>query len=143
MFLTTDYRWIVDSESKVADDGLFTAINGFNQSGSTMTVGAFQAGVMGYFAASNVNDIFTGKGGDDRLEGDFGYDRANYGGATGGINVQLPDGADSDAVRAKTVAIIDIEITARVDRCFDRQKCRRRPARDRLPCRSAIRRASR
>ena len=56
-------------------------------------------------------------------------------------SVQLPDGADSDAVRAKTVAIIDIEIAARVDRCFDRQKCRRRPARDRLPCRSAIRRA--
>jgi hypothetical protein len=44
------------------------------------------------FFAGDVNDIFTGRSGNDTLGGEFGYDRANYGGATGPINVQLADG---------------------------------------------------
>jgi hypothetical protein len=49
------------------------------------------AGNDGYSAGS-FNDYFTGRAGDDLLEGDFGYDRANYGAATGAINVQLAAG---------------------------------------------------
>ncbi|MES1149174.1 MAG: hypothetical protein ABUL53_08310, partial [Bradyrhizobium guangdongense] len=44
------------------------------------------------FGASNLNDIFTGNGGDDTFEGDFGYDRAYYGNASAAVNVQLADG---------------------------------------------------
>ncbi|QWG18005.1 FecR domain-containing protein [Bradyrhizobium sediminis] len=44
------------------------------------------------FFAGDVNDIFTGRSGNDTLGGEFGYDRANYGGATGPINVQLAAG---------------------------------------------------
>ncbi|UVO26369.1 cadherin-like domain-containing protein [Bradyrhizobium arachidis] len=44
------------------------------------------------FGASILNDIFTGNGGDDTFEGDFGYDRAYYGNASAAINVQLTDG---------------------------------------------------
>ena len=39
-----------------------------------------------------INDIFTGKAGNDTLDGQFGFDRANYGAATGPINVQLAAG---------------------------------------------------
>src|SRR5207245_1227865 len=45
------------------------------------------------FAAGDVNDIFTGKAGDDTLDGQFGYDRANYGGSAGPIAVLLAQGS--------------------------------------------------
>jgi VCBS repeat-containing protein len=44
------------------------------------------------FDSGDQNDIFTGKAGNDTLSGKFGYDRANYGNATAGINVQLANG---------------------------------------------------
>ena len=45
---------------------------------------------------ATVNDIFTGSAGNDILDGEFGYDRANYGGTAGPINVQLADGIVSE-----------------------------------------------
>jgi VCBS repeat-containing protein len=44
------------------------------------------------YTAGSFNDLFTGRGGNDLLDGDFGYDRASYGAATGAINVQLAAG---------------------------------------------------
>ena len=52
------------------------------------------------FAAGDVNDIFTGRAGNDTLEGEFGYDRANYGGNVGTIVVLLADGSVSESVPA-------------------------------------------
>ncbi|WP_280705032.1 VCBS domain-containing protein [Bradyrhizobium sp. BR13661] len=53
--------------------------------------------VIGNAGADNVganalNDVFTGNGGDDSLDGSYGYDRANYGNATGPIDVHLAAG---------------------------------------------------
>ena len=44
------------------------------------------------FTSADVNDYFTGGAGNDTLGGEFGYDRASYGGLAGPINVQLADG---------------------------------------------------
>ena len=44
------------------------------------------------FGASDFNDVFTGNGGDDTFDGQFGYDRVSYRNATGPINVQLAAG---------------------------------------------------
>ncbi|WP_291617741.1 FG-GAP-like repeat-containing protein [Bradyrhizobium sp.] len=45
-----------------------------------------------FFGAAEVNDVFTGNGGNDGFDGAFGFDRAAYTHATGPIDVQLADG---------------------------------------------------
>lgn len=77
------------------------------------------------FGAANVNDIFTGKDGNDVLEGDFGYDRANYGDATGPIDVQLAAGivtgtnADGSGVGQDTLKSIEMVTGGNSDDTYD------------------------
>lgn len=77
------------------------------------------------FGASNVNDIFTGRGGNDSFEGDFGYDRANYGGATGPIDVQLAagivtgTGVNASGVGTDTLNSIELVTGSNYDDTFD------------------------
>ena len=62
------------------------------------------------FGASDQNDIFTGRAGNDTLDGQFGYDRANYGAATGPINVQLADGIVTGDASVGTDTLQSIEL---------------------------------
>jgi Ca2+-binding RTX toxin-like protein len=62
------------------------------------------------FAASDLNDIFTGRAGNDTLDGQFGYDRANYGAAAGPINVQLADGIVTGDPSVGTDTLRSIEL---------------------------------
>ena len=77
------------------------------------------------FGASDVNDIFTGRGGNDAFEGDFGYDRANYGGATGPIDVQLAAGIvtgtgdNASGVGVDTLDSIEMVTGSNYDDTFD------------------------
>jgi len=91
------------------------------------------------FAAGDVNDIFTGRAGDDTLDGQFGYDRANYGGATGSIDVELANGIvtgtgiDESGVGTDTLRSIELVTGGNYDDTFDArgfsalsEKCRQR-----------------
>ena len=73
------------------------------------------------FFAGDVNDIFTGRSGNDTLGGEFGYDRANYGGATGSINVQLADGivTGDGSVGTDTLQSIEFVTGSNFDDTFD------------------------
>ncbi|MFZ2156916.1 MAG: cadherin-like domain-containing protein, partial [Bradyrhizobium sp.] len=73
------------------------------------------------FFAGDVNDIFTGRSGNDTLGGESGYDRANYGGATGPINVQLADGTvtGDGSVGADTLQSIEFVTGSNFDDTFD------------------------
>ena len=62
------------------------------------------------FGAADVNDIFTGRAGNDSFDGQFGYDRANYGNATGPINVQLADGIVTGDASVGTDTLHSIEM---------------------------------
>jgi Ca2+-binding RTX toxin-like protein len=62
------------------------------------------------FNSGDQNDIFTGKAGNDTLDGQFGYDRANYGGATGPINVQLAAGTVTGDASVGTDTLKSIEL---------------------------------
>jgi len=62
------------------------------------------------FGASSQNDIFTGNGGNDNFDGQFGYDRASYRNATGPINVQLAAGIVSGDASVGTDTLKSIEL---------------------------------
>lgn len=61
------------------------------------------------FAAGDVNDIFTGRAGNDTLEGEFGYDRVNYGGNAGPIGVLLADGEVHEFSSGADPAIVSMD----------------------------------
>ncbi|MDE2378885.1 cadherin-like domain-containing protein [Bradyrhizobium sp.] len=60
--------------------------------------------------AADLNDIFTGNGGNDTFDGQFGYDRANYGNATGPITVQLAAGIVTGDASVGTDTLKSIEM---------------------------------
>ena len=65
------------------DDGPIKALTG------SWTYNLIGDGGADRFPSGSNNDIFTGNGGSDTFDGDFGYDRAAYGHATGPIHVHL------------------------------------------------------
>ena len=67
------------------------------------------------FGASDHNDIFTGKAGNDTLDGQFGFDRANYGAATAAINVQLAAGTVTGDASVGTDTLQSIEMVTGSD----------------------------
>jgi VCBS repeat-containing protein len=77
------------------------------------------------FGAGDFNDIFTGRAGNDTLNGQFGYDRANYGAATGPISVQLAagtvtgTGANASGVGTDTLKSIELVTGSNYADTFD------------------------
>ena len=71
--------------------------------------------------ASTLNDVFTGNGGNDTLDGGYGYDRANYGNATGPIHVQLAAGivTGDGSVGTDTLKSIELVTGTNYNDTFD------------------------
>ena len=62
------------------------------------------------FGAADLNDVYTGNGGNDTFDGQFGYDRASYRDATGPINVQLAAGIVTGDASVGTDTLKSIEM---------------------------------
>ena len=68
-----------------------------------------------FFGAADVNDVFTGNGGNDGFEGAFGFDRASYTHATGPINVQLADGTVREYSADAAQALLSTDILQSIE----------------------------
>jgi hypothetical protein len=62
------------------------------------------------FGASDSQDIFIGRGGDDEFNGNFDFDRANYTDATDGIEVDLANGIVTGDASVGTDTLRSIEV---------------------------------
>ncbi|MDI1262056.1 MAG: calcium-binding protein [bacterium] len=73
------------------------------------------------FGAADLNDLLIGRAGSDSLDGQFGYDRANYGAATDAINVQLAAGTVSgdSSVGVDTLKSIELVTGSNYADSFD------------------------